>query len=104
VVTPSGRTVDLNEADRVSFRDTGEIGAYRVLINGVSGDRFAFVVDPPSEESDLTPGEPPEPRTVAAALGDGVSKGAEQPLAPLLLLLAAVLVFAELWLRQVRRR
>ena len=45
VVTPTGRTVDLAEADRVSFRDTGEIGAYRVLVNGVHGARFAFVVD-----------------------------------------------------------
>jgi hypothetical protein len=104
VVTPSGRTVDLRDADRVSFRDTGEIGAYRVLINGVSGDRFAFVVDPPPEESDLTPGEPPEPRGSTAALGDEDSKGTEEPLAPSLLLLAVVLVFAELWLRQVRRR
>ena len=45
VVTPTGRTVDLAEADRVSFRDTGEIGAYRVLVNGVNGARFAFVVE-----------------------------------------------------------
>jgi len=104
VVTPSGRTVDLAEADRVSFRDTGEIGAYRVLINGVSGDRFAFVVDPPPEESDLTPGDPPESRGASASVGDEVSKGAELPLAPWLLLLAVILAFCELWLRQVRRR
>jgi hypothetical protein len=104
VVTPSGRTVDLTEADRVSFRDTGEVGAYRVLINGVSGDRFAFVVDPPAEESDLTPGEAPEPTSTALANGEDASKGAEQPLAPWLLLIAVALAFSELWLRQVRRR
>ena len=104
VVTPSGRTVDLAEADRVSFRDTGEIGAYRVLINGVSGDRFAFVVDPPAEESDLTPGEPPAAQGSTSADERERAKGVEQPLAPWLLLLAVVLVFFELWLRQVRRR
>jgi len=32
------------------------------------------------------------------------TQGVEQPLAPWLLLLAIVLVFAELWLRQIRRR
>lgn len=104
VVTPSGRTVDLAEADRVTFRDTGEIGAYRVLVNGVDGERFAFVVDAPAEESDLrSKGAPevPQPSTTASA---GVSRGTERPLGPWLVLFALALVFSELWLRQIRRR
>jgi len=104
VVTPTGRTVDLAEADRVSFRDTGEIGAYRVLVNGVHGARFAFVVDAPEGESDLVTNGPPEREASAEAVVSETSEGVEQPLAPWLLLLALALVFAELWLRQIRRR
>jgi hypothetical protein len=104
VVTPTGRTVDLAEADRVSFRDTGEIGAYRVLINGVHGARFAFVVDAPTGESDLVTKGPPEPPASPESVVSDASQGVEQPLAPWLLLLAIALVFAELWLRQIRRR
>ena len=104
VVTPSGRTVDLAEADRVAFRDTGEIGAYRVLVNGVSGARFAFVVDAPSGESDLVSKGPPEVTTGAEAAVSDSAQGIEQPLAPWLLLLAIVLLLTELWLRQIRRR
>ena len=104
VVTPTGRTVDLAEADRVSFRDTGEIGAYRVLVNGVNGARFAFVVDAPPGESDLVTKGPPEQSGSLEAVVPDATQGVEQPLAPWLLLLAIVLVFAELWLRQIRRR
>ena len=104
VVTPSGRTVDLAEADRVAFRDTGEIGAYRVLVNGVNGARFAFVVDAPSGESDLVSKGPPEVTTGAEAAVSDSAQGIEQPLAPWLLLLAIVLLLTELWLRQIRRR
>ncbi|MGB8328646.1 MAG: BatA and WFA domain-containing protein [Polyangiales bacterium] len=104
VVTPTGRTVDLAEADRVAFRDTGEIGAYRVLVNGVSGARFAFVVDAPAEESDLVSKGPPEKSAaVQEAASDG-SKGVEQPVAPWLLLFAVGLLIIEVWLRQIRRR
>jgi hypothetical protein len=104
VVTPSGRTVDLAEADRVAFRDTSEIGAYRVLVNGVNGARFAFVVDPPPGESDLVSKDPPEAQSGPEAVMPDSSEGVEQPLAPWLLLLAIVLLFGELWLRQIRRR
>jgi len=104
VVTPSGRTVDLAEADRVSFRDTGEIGAYRVLVNGVHGARFAFVVDAPPGESDLVTKGPPEREASTEAAVSETAQGVEQPLAPWLLLLAIALMFAELWLRQIRRR
>jgi hypothetical protein len=104
VVTPTGRTVDLAEADRVSFRDTGEIGAYRVLVNGVNGARFAFVVDAPPGESELVTMGPPEPQANLETVVGDTSKGVEQPLAPWLLLLALTLLFAELWLRQIRRR
>ena len=104
VVTPTGRTVDLAEADRVSFRDTGEIGAYRVLVNGVNGARFAFVVDAPPGESDLVTNGPPEQESKLDPVAAGVSEGIEQPLAPWLLLLAVALLFVELWLRQIRRR
>lgn len=104
VVTPSGRTIDLAEADRVPFRDTGEIGAYRVLVNGVQGARFAFVVEAPPGESDLVSKGPPELPSRADAVAAGASGTVEQPLAPWLLLLAVVLLFSELWLRQIRRR
>ena len=104
VVTPSGRTVDLAEADRVSFRDTGEIGAYRVLVNGVIGARFAFVVDAPRSESDLVSKPAPEPQSGPEAGVSDQLQGFEQPLAPWLLLLAVVMLFTELWLRQIRRR
>jgi len=104
VVTPSGRTLDLAEADRVAFRDTGEIGAYRVLVNGVPGARFAFVVDAPAGESDLVSKGPPVAESSVEAVDYDASTGVEQPLAPWLLLLAVMLAFMELWLRQVRRR
>jgi len=104
VVTPRGRTVDLAEADRVRFRDTGEIGAYRVLVNGVNGERFAFVVDAPSGESDLSSRDAPDAENAPEIVANDVSEGVEQPLAPLLLMLAIALLFAELWLRQIRRR
>jgi hypothetical protein len=104
VVTPTGRTVDLGEADRVAFRDTGEIGAYRVLVNGVNGARFAFVVDAPPGESDLVSRGAPEVESRFEAVTLDDSSGVEQPLAPWLLALVVALLFSELWLRQVRRR
>jgi hypothetical protein len=104
VVTPTGRTVDLAQADRVAFRDTAEIGAYRVLVNGVQGDRFAFVVDPPPGESELMSKGPPENRASSEAGASEAVQGVEQPLAPWLLLIAVALLLAELWLRQIRRR
>jgi len=104
VVTPSGRTVDLAEGDRVSFRDTGEIGAYRVLVNGIRGARFAFVVDAPPGESDLVSKGPPEVKTRPGGVAADTSQGVEQPLAPWLLLAGVLLLFIELWLRQIRRR
>jgi hypothetical protein len=104
VVTPTGRTLDLAEADRVAFRDTGEIGAYRVLMNGVPGDRFAFVVNPPPGESDLVSNGPPEDGSGSEAHVSETVQGVEQPLAPWLLLFAVSLLLAELWLRQIRRR
>ncbi len=104
VVTPTGRTLDLPEGDRVTFRDTGEIGAYRVLINGVSGDRFAFVVDAPAEESDLVSKGPPEESSGPESFVSDASRGVEQPLAPLLLVIALGLLLLELSLRQIRRR
>jgi hypothetical protein len=104
VVTPTGRTVDVAEADRVAFRDTGEIGAYRVLVNGVNGARFAFVVDAPPGESDLVSKGPPKEQGSAEAVVSDASQRVEQPLAPWLLLVVIALVFTELWLRQIRRR
>ena len=86
------------------FRDTGEIGAYRVLVNGVNGERFAFVVDAPVGESDLAANDPPDAGSDFQAVEGDVSRGIEQPLAPWLLTLAIVLLFTELWLRQIRRR
>lgn len=104
VITPSGRTLDLPEGDRVAFRETGEIGAYRVLVNGVPGPRFAFVVNAPSEESDLVPLPVPELPTSMAERGDVDARGVEHPLTPWFLAAILVLLFAEVWLRQVRRR
>ncbi|MDH3624201.1 MAG: BatA domain-containing protein [Myxococcales bacterium] len=104
VITPSGRTLDLPEADRVAFRETTEIGAYRVLVNGVQGPRFAFVVNAPSGESALAPEEVPDVVT-GFENPNGISlRGLEEPLTPWLLTLAVALLFAEVWLRQVRRR
>ncbi|MGB5811316.1 MAG: BatA domain-containing protein [Polyangiales bacterium] len=104
VIMPSGRTVDLPDADRFAFRETDEIGAYRVLVNGVPGPRFAFVVNAPVGESDLASSPlPPVQDEVGAAAGVTL-RGVEQPLTPWLLGVALVLLFAELWLRQVRRR
>ncbi len=104
VVTPSGRTIDLAEADRMAFRDTGEIGAYRVLVNGVDGERFAFVVDAPPAESDLQSLGPPAQPEVAEPSASTSSLGAQKPLTPWLLLAAVALLLSELWLRQIRRR
>jgi len=104
VITPSGRTVDLPEADRVAFRETTEIGAYRVLVNGVHGPRFAFIVNAPSGESDLVPAELPDVATDVNHAGGVSLRGLEEPLTPWLLTLALALLFAEVWLRQVRRR
>ena len=103
-MTPTGRTVDLGEADRVAFRDTGEIGAYRVLVNGVNGARFAFVVDAPAGESDLVSRRAPEVESRFEDVALDATSGVEQPLAPWLLALVVVLLFSELWLRQIRRR
>ena len=104
VITPSGRTVDLPESDRVAFRDTGEIGAYRVLVNGVLGPRFAFVVNAPLGESDLVPAELPQIDEEVLAAGVPTFRGVEESLTPWLLALATLLLFAEVWLRQIRRR
>ncbi|MDH3202012.1 MAG: BatA domain-containing protein [Myxococcales bacterium] len=104
VITPSGRTLDLPQADRVAFRETTEIGAYRVLVNGVQGPRFAFVVNAPSGESDLVPDELPDVATGFDRPGGVTLRGLEEPLTPWLLTLALGLLFADVWLRQVRRR
>ncbi|MDH3727444.1 MAG: hypothetical protein OER77_07925, partial [Myxococcales bacterium] len=94
----------LPEADRVAFRETTEIGAYRVLVNGVHGPRFAFIVNAPSGESDLVPAELPDVATDFNHAGGVSLRGLEEPLTPWLLTLALALLFAEVWLRQVRRR
>jgi hypothetical protein len=73
-------------------------------VNGVSGARFAFVVDAPPGESDLVSKGPPEATTGTEATVSDSAQGIEQPLAPWLLLLAIVLLLTELWLRQIRRR
>lgn len=104
VITPSGRTLDLPEGDRVAFRDTDEIGAYRVLVNGVPGPRFAFVVNAPAEESDLVPIALPVLDASSDERADVTSRGIEQPLTPWFLAAILLLLFAEVWLRQVRRR
>ncbi|MEM7137178.1 MAG: BatA and WFA domain-containing protein [Myxococcota bacterium] len=104
VITPSGRTLDLPEGDRVVFRETDEIGAYRVLVNGVPGPRFAFVVNAPAEESDLVPTELPAIDALTEGASGLPSQGLEQPLTPWLLAIVLLLLIAEVWLRQVRRR
>ena len=103
VVLPSGSTVDLPEGDRITFRRTGEVGAYRVLINGIEGERFSFVVDAPAEESDLEAGEPPEIESEPATGAGQAELQDERPIAPWLLLAAAFLLLLEVWMRQTRR-
>jgi hypothetical protein len=75
-----------------------------VLVNGVNGARFAFVVDAPPGESDLVSRGAPELESRFEAVSLDASTGVEQPLAPWLLVLVVALLFSELWLRQVRRR
>ena len=104
VITPSGRTLELPAADRVAFQETGEVGAYRVLVNGVEGPRFAFVVDAPAEESDLSSEEVPSVTTAVGGFEAESVRGIQVPLTPWLLTLAVALLFVEVWLRQVRRR
>jgi hypothetical protein len=79
------------------------VGAYRLLVNGVHASRFAFVVDAPPGESDLASRELPD--VASQPYEEGVAgAGVEQPLTPWLLAVIVMLLFAEVWLRQVRRR
>lgn len=106
IVAPGGeRTVLAGDAlaRRVELRDTALAGAYRVQVASrdrplTEEPRLAFVVSPPAEESDLTPGPVPtgEPDAAGAAARGGV---VHRPLAPWLFLLVGLLAVAEAALR-----
>lgn len=92
--------------DAVVFEATDRPGAYRVEI-GAGGrfrdePRIAFLVAPPSDESDLTPGEP-TPTTAATSASESEDRDARRiPLHPWALLLAALVLFFEGMLRTQR--
>lgn len=89
VRTPDGHRMD---AEDDVFRDTTTPGVYRVL-----GDddeiRFAVVVAPPSNESEL--GTVPLPDVSDDALGSAGVVASRRPLAPWLFLLLGLLAFGE---------
>lgn len=106
VLTPSGATLELGEDDLtedVSFDDTDDAGVYRVQVATrnrplQNADRLAFLIAPPAEESDLTPG----------AVADGNASSADaatagqvvaRPVAPWLFLLVGLLALLEAILR-----
>jgi hypothetical protein len=103
ILMPSGQTLDLPEGDRTPFANTQEVGAYRILINGVEAERFSFVVDPPPAESELEGHAPPPiDETQRLVAGSTLAKD-ETPLASWFLLIAALVLLVEVWLRQARR-
>src|SRR5690349_13244007 len=95
VLTPDGRALEFSELDEpVTIDDTSAPGPYRVEIasrdRAMHGEpRLAFVIAPPPEESDLTPGEVP----ASAGGGDERERATsvERPLAPWLFLLVGIL-------------
>ncbi len=103
VTTPSGATFETDElGEPVEITDTETPGVYRAAI--ATRDRplheeprLAFLVAPPPEESDLTPGEAP----VSEGSSHEPSGGAvvRRSLAPWLFLLAGLLALGEAGLR-----
>ena len=61
--------------------------------------RMAFVVAPPADESDLSPGAAPELEHADAAASVAAGTVVERPLAPWLFLLVGLLAIAEAALR-----
>ncbi|MBW2461837.1 MAG: VWA domain-containing protein [Deltaproteobacteria bacterium] len=108
IVGPDGSRHEYDERGPFTFEQTAAPGAYRVLAAARGGalsdiGPSAFVVAPPSAESDLTPGDPDEdPSRVGTqrADGDTVTK---RGIAPWLFLLAGILAVVEGWLRMRRR-
>ncbi len=103
ILMPSGQTLDLPEGDRTPFANTTEVGAYRVLINGVEAERFSFVVDPPPAESELAGHEPPRIDKTQDAVAASTLANEETPLSSWFLSIAALVLLVEVWLRQARR-
>lgn len=110
VVLPDGtreRFSDLGKQSDVELLNTWQPGAYRALAAGVGGpvgdaSRGAFVVETPSSESDLTPlPNLPELERIAGSESGGAT--VRRSLAPLTLLLLALLVLAEGFIRLPRR-
>ncbi|RLB51241.1 MAG: hypothetical protein DRJ42_17225 [Deltaproteobacteria bacterium] len=108
IVGPDGSRHDYDERGTFTFDETVAPGAYRVLAaaRGATPSDIgpaAFVVAPPSAESDLTPGGPNEvPSSVETQRADGGTV-AKRRIAPWLFLLAGLLAVAEGWLRMRRR-
>jgi len=103
VTSPAGDARSFDSLDApVRVEDTEAPGVYRVQI--ATRDRplheeprLAFVVAPPADESDLTPGEPPEASGSSEARGGGTV--VRRSIAPWLFLLAGLLALGEAGLR-----
>lgn len=103
VVDPTGAEHDLGADEPVEFTDTEVAGAYRVLVatraSALEDDpRSAFMVAPPPNESDLSPGELPR---LGGSEDESASSGAvvKRSMAPWLFVLAGLFALAEAILR-----
>ncbi|MEC7519744.1 MAG: VWA domain-containing protein [Myxococcota bacterium] len=102
---PGGELADVRGADledALQLEDTVRAGVYRVQVATADRPlheepRLAFLVAPPPEESDLSPGEVPD-GVEASAAGDA-SAVVARPLAPWLFLLVGLLAVTEAALR-----
>jgi hypothetical protein len=105
VVTPDGEAIERSERELeepIELENTHTPGLYRVELAREDGalapePRLAFVVAPPPEESDLTPGEVPS--GVHGAARSSAAATVSRPLAPWFFLLAGLLALAEAALR-----
>ena len=108
VVSPDGERTTHEGGEPLRFTETDRKGAYRVLVatepRSVEDDpRSAFVVAPPSAESDLAAGDVP---TFDREGEDGATAGAtvRRSIAPWLFLFVGLLALAEAVLRLRLRR
>ena len=107
VVTPIGVVIDLEGdalTEEISIDDTEEPGVYRAQV-ATRGralheePRMAFVVAPPTEESDLSPGPEPEASDGGGATSSAGGTVVERPFARWLFLLVGLLAIFEAVLR-----
>ncbi|MCB9591751.1 MAG: VWA domain-containing protein [Sandaracinaceae bacterium] len=103
LATPAGEAHVYDDVeDEIAFEDTATPGVYRAEISTRDRPlqvepRLAFVVAPPADESDLTPGEPPTAERAPESPEGGAV--VERSLAPWLFALAGLLAIGEAALR-----